>query len=119
MQIKYYTTKGSIYIQTLEQDKDYWIKEDSEGQIHALAAGLHISIQSLQELIREYPSTLLDKTYLFGDGVEEEFFADAQREHVDGLMDEEETVILFLVKHSSGRYQLGCRSQVVKTEKVE
>lgn len=118
-QIKYHTTKGSIYTHTFEHDKDYWIKEDSDGQIHALAAGLHIAKQSLQELVREYPSTLLDKTYLFGDGVEEEFFDDAQREYVDGLMDGEETVILFLVKHHSGRYQLGCSSQVVKIEKAE
>lgn len=119
MQIKYHTTKGSIYIHTFEHDKDYWIKEGRDGQIHALAAGLHISKQNLQELVREYPSTLLDKTFLFGDGVEKEFFADAQREHVDGLMDHKKTVILFLVRHGSDRYQLGCSSQVVKIEKAE
>jgi hypothetical protein len=119
MQTKYYTTKGSIYIHVFEGEKDYWIKEDHNGEIHTLASGLHISKQSLQELVQEYPSTLLDKTYLFGDGAEEEFFADAQREHVDELMDDEETVILFLLKRDSGRYQLGCSSQVVKIEKAE
>ena len=119
MKTKYYTVKGSIYSHICESDEDYWIKEDPGGDIHALADGIHITRQSLQELVREYPSTLLDKTYIFGDGVEEEFFDDARREHADGLTAGDETVILFLVKHDSGRYQLGCSSRVVNIEKAE
>ena len=119
METKYYTTKGSIYSHVCQGDREYWAKENIDGGIHALADGIHISKQNLQELVREYPSTLLDKTYLFGDGAEEEFFDDARREDAHGLTDGEETVILFLVKHDGDRYQLGCSSQVVKIEKVE
>ncbi|MHC5183370.1 MAG: hypothetical protein ACYSPI_03730, partial [Planctomycetota bacterium] len=63
MQIRYHTSKGSVYIHTLGGGQDYWVKEDTNGAIHPLAEGLHISKQKLQELVREYPSTLLDKTY--------------------------------------------------------
>ena len=119
MEIKYYTTKGSIYSHVYEDNKDYWIKEDVEGNIHTLKAAIHIAKRSLQELVREYPETLLDKTYMFGTGVEEEFFGDAQREHVDGLIGGQETVILFMVKHESDHYQLGCSSRVVRIENVD
>jgi hypothetical protein len=119
MHIKYYTQKGSVYIHTFEESGDYWIKEDTAGQIHSLAGGLHISKNKLQELVREYPSTLLDKTYCFDMGVEKEFFDDAKREQFDGVFNAEDTVILFMVKREQDRYGIGCSSRVVKIEKTD
>jgi hypothetical protein len=119
MQIRYHTSKGSVYIHTLGGDQDYWVKEDAEGAIHPLAEGLHISKSKLQELVREYPSTLLDKTYCFDIGVEREFFTDAKLEQCETMFETEETVVIFMVKRDSDRYAIGCSSEVVNIEKVE
>lgn len=119
MQIKYHTSKGSIYTHTIQGEHDYWVKEDEHGEIHPLAEGLHISKARLQELVREYPSTLLDKTYCFDVGVEKEFFDDAKRELCEGPFGTEETVIVFMVKRDAERYAIGCSSDVVKIEQAE
>ena len=119
MKIKYHTSKGSIYIHVFEGNKDYWIKKDSEGVIHPLMGGIHIAKNKLQELVSEYPSSLLDKTYCFDVGVEKEFFEDAKKEKFTGSIDDDETVIFFLVKRNAEKYGIGCSSQVVKIEKVE
>ena len=117
MRIRYYTDKGSVYIQTVSSAGEFWTKEDAAGEIHPLAGGMHIARSRLQELIREYPTTLLDKTLCFGMGVEKEFFEDAQRERFSGLLEAEPTVIFFLVKHPGDTYGLGCSSEVVRIEK--
>ncbi|MHC5095001.1 MAG: hypothetical protein ACYSOU_02680 [Planctomycetota bacterium] len=104
MQIRYHTSKGSVYIHTLSSDRDYWVKEDTK---------------KLQELVREYPSTLLDKTYCFDVGVEREFFTDAKLEQCETMFETEETVVIFMVKRESDRYAIGCSSEVVSIEKVE
>lgn len=119
MHIKYHTSKGSIYTHTFEGGQDYWVKEDRDGGIHPLAEGLHISKAKLQELVSEYPSTLLDKTYCFDVGVEKEFFDDAKAEQYEGIFEAEETVVVFMVKRDSDRYAIGCSSEVVSIEKVE
>ena len=119
MQIRYHTSKGSVYIHTLGSDQDYWVKEDTSGEIHPLAEGLYISKEKLQELVREYPSTLLDKTYCFDVGVEREFFDDAKVEQCETMFGAEETVVVFMVKRDSDRYAIGCSSEVVNIEKVE
>ena len=97
MHIKYYTQKGSIYIHTVEDSGYYWVKEDADGGIHPLVEALHISKDKLQELISEYPSSLLDKTLCFDMGVEKEFFDDADHD----------------------LYGIGCSSRVVKIEKTD
>ena len=119
MHIKYHTSKGSSYTHTFEGGQDYWVKEDKDGEIHSLAEGLHISKKKLSELVREYPSTLLDKTYCFDIGVEKEFFDDAKLEECDGVFEAEETVIVFMVKRDGDRYAIGCSSEVVNVERVE
>lgn len=119
MRIRYYTDKGSVYIQTVSGDNEYWTKEDTAGEVHPLAGGIHIARSRLRELIREYPTTLLDKTLCFGMGAEKEFFEDAQRERFSGLFEAEPTVIFFLVKHAGDTYGLGCSSEVVRIEKDE
>ena len=119
MHIKYYTKKGSVYIHTIEESHEYWIKEDTDGEVHPIVEALHISVNKLQELIREYPSTLLDKTYCFEMGAEKEFFDDAKREVFDGVIEAEDTVILMLLKHSDEHYGLCCSSQVVRVEKLD
>ena len=119
MHIKYHTSKGSVYTHTLTGDQDYWVKEDKDGKIHPLAGGIHISKARLQELVDEYPSTLLDKTCCFNVGVEKEFFEDAKRETYTGMIPGEESVIFFLTKRDPGRYAIGCSSMVEKIENVE
>jgi hypothetical protein len=119
MQIKYHTSHGSIYTHTIRDGREYWVKEDKDGQIYPLAEGFHISKVKLQELVREYPSTLLDRTYCFDIGVEREFFEDAKQEPGDGLLGTEQTVIVFLVKRNGDRYAVGCSSEVVNIEHVE
>jgi len=119
MYIKYTTSKGSVYTHHYEGTREYWMKEDADGQIHPVVEGLHISKKRLKELIKEYPSSLLDKTYCFDEGFEREFFDDAKREQADCLFEAEETVIFFIVKRESGRHGMGCSSRVVRIEKGE
>lgn len=116
MHIKYSTSKGSMYTHVLDSARDYWLKEDSSGQIHPLTEAIPISKKKLQELIKEYPSTLLDKTYCFDQTVEKEFFDDAKREQINSPFEAEDTVIFFIVNSESGRHSIGCSSQVIKTE---
>jgi len=118
MRIRYHTAKGSVYIQTVCGEDEYWLKEDHDGSLHAMAGGIHIARKKLKELIREYPSTLLDKTYCFDIGVEQEFFEDAKRERFRGKIGTEPTVIFFLVRQGD-RYAIGSSSEVVKIEKEE
>ena len=120
MKIRYYTAKGSIYTRTRSEVGEYWIKEEPNGTLHPLAGGIHIMRRGLQELIDEYPRTLLDKTYCFNIGAEKEFFEDALRERCRGLTETEKepTVIFFLVRHGD-RYALGCSSEIVKIERQD
>lgn len=118
METRYYTKKGSVYIQTTTEVGEYWVKEDADGVMHSLAGGIHIARTKLQELIDEYPRTLLDKTFCFNIGVEKEFFDDAKREKFTGLIEVEPTVIFFLVK-TGDRYAIGSSSEVVNIESSE
>ena len=59
MEIKYFTKKGSVYIQKLEEGQEFWIKKEKDGTTCILAGAVHISFKKLKELIREYPSSLL------------------------------------------------------------
>lgn len=119
MRIKYHTSKGSIYTRTLEGGRDYWVKEDTDGEIHPLAEGLHISKAKLRELVREYPSTLLDKTYCFDVGVEKEFFEDAKQEQCESVFEAGQTVVVFMVKRDAEHYAIGCSSDVVSIERIK
>ena len=119
MQRKFLTIKGSIYIQAIEGGKEFWIKQDKDGEIQPLMGGIHISRKKLKELMREYPSSLLDKTCCFDADVEREFFEDAKREKFTGSIGSEETVIFFLVKREPDRYGIGCSSLVKRIEEVD
>lgn len=118
MKIRYHTAKGSVYVQTKGPAGEYWVKESSDGVMQSLAGGVHIALPRLQELIDEYPRTLLDKTFCFNIGAEREFFEDAVREAYHGALGDEQTVIFFLVK-AGDRYAVGCSSEVVRIEKEE
>lgn len=118
MKFRYFTAKGSTYIQTKTEVGEYWVKQGADGVIHALAGGVHISRQTLQELIDEYPRTMLDKTFCFNLGVEKEFFEDAQRESFRGGIEDEPTVIFFLVK-AGDRYAIGSSSEITRIEKED
>ncbi len=118
MKIKYYTAKGSVYIQTQSHVGNYWVKIDADGGMHSLAGAVPIARARLQELIDEYPRTLLDRTYCFDVGAEKEFFEDAQRERFEGAIDSEPTVIFFLVK-AGERYAVGCSSEIERVEVEE
>lgn len=119
MHIKYYTKHGSVYIHTIDGPNEYWIKEDPDGEVYPIAEALHISRAKLQELVNEYPSTLLDKTFCFDIGAEKEFFEDAKREPLEPFSETEETVIFFLIKRADEHYGIGCSSQIVKVEKTD
>jgi hypothetical protein len=121
MQVKYFTKKGSIYIQKIEEGQEFWLKKEKDGQTCLLAGAVHISFKRLKELIREYPSSLLDKTYCFGMDVEKEFLEDAKKEAFIGDLGDvrsENTVICFLMK-AGEHYRLGCSSLVVKMEETD
>jgi hypothetical protein len=90
MEIRYFTKKGSIYIQKIEEGQEFWIRKEKDGQTSMLAGAVHISYKRLQELIREYP-------------------ADIRRD---------KTVICFLLK-TGEHYRLGCSSLVERTEEAD
>jgi len=119
MERKYFTAKGSTYIQKIEENKELWIKQDKNGAIHTLLGGIHISRRKFKELIREYPSSLLDRTYCFDADVEREFFEDAKREKFIGSIENEPTVIFFLIKKEPDKYGIGCSSLVEKIMEVD
>ena len=118
MKINYHTQKGSIYTHLFEKDRDYWIMRDKDGKILSLADGLHISKESLEELISDYSSTLLDKTSWFDEEVKKDFFDDAKREQLDFQFETQDTVIFFTTKTKTGMYIIGCSSIVEIIEKV-
>ena len=116
---KYFTKRGSVYIQKIEGAEEFWIKQETNGEVHQLMGGIHISRQKLNELIKEYPSSLLDKTCCFDADVEREFFEDAKREKITDSTESGQTAILFLVKRESNRYGIGCSSLVERIEEVD
>ena len=119
MQVKYYTKNGSVYTQTVDGEQEFWAVTDKDGNLRSLSSAIHISLQRLQDLVNEYPSKLLDKTFCFDIGAETEFFEDAKREKFSGLMEAEDTVIFFLAKRAQGHYGLGSSSVVVRVEREE
>jgi hypothetical protein len=119
MQRKFFTKKGSVYTQSIRRGKELWIKEDRNGEIQTLVGGIHISRKRFRELLKEYPSSLLDTTYCFDLDVEREFFEDAKRERFIGNIEDENTVIFFLVKKGPDKYGIGCSSLVTRTEEID
>jgi hypothetical protein len=119
MERKFFTKKGSVYIQSIRRRKELWIKQDKNGEIQPLVGGIHISRGRFRELIKEYPSSLLDKTYCFDLDVEREFFEDAKREKFTGNIEDEDTVIFFLIKKGPDKYGIGCSSIVEKIEETD
>jgi hypothetical protein len=119
MERKYFTRKGSVYIQSIRRRKELWIKQERDGRIQTLVGGIHISKKKFSELIKEYPSSMLDTTYCFGLDVEREFFEDAKREKFTGDIKDEDTVIFFLVRKGPDKYGIGCSSTVERIEEVD
>lgn len=119
MQVRYYTKNGSIYTKTVEHGREYWTAEDKDGNLCPLVGGVHIALSRLRDLVREYPSTLLDQTLCFDVGVEAEFFEDAKREAFTGLVEGEETVIFFLAHRDHNRYGIGSSSVIKRVESEE
>jgi hypothetical protein len=108
-----------VYIQTGRRGKELWVKQDRNGEIQTLVGGIHISKKKFSELIKEYPSSLLDTTYCFGLDVEREFFEDAKREKFTGSIEDEDTVIFFLIKKGPDKYGIGCSSLVTRIEETD
>ena len=118
MEIRYFTTMGSVYTQRIEGEDEFWFKQEKDGHTVFLAAAVHITFTKLKELISEYPSSLLDKTYCFSADVEKEFLADARKEAFIGDLEDvarEQTVICFLEKIGE-HYKLGCSSLIERME---
>lgn len=116
MQTRYYTRNGSIYTKTIENGREFWTAEDKNGNLRPLIGGIHIALGRLRELVREYPSSMLDQTLCFDAGVEAEFFEDAKREKFTGLVEAEETVIFFLAHRENDRYGIGSSSIIERVE---
>ncbi|MDD5063308.1 MAG: hypothetical protein PHQ35_00930 [Phycisphaerae bacterium] len=119
MERKFFTKKGSVYIQSIRRRNELWIKEDKNGEIQTLVGGIHISRKRFRELLKEYPSSLLDTTFCFDLEAEREFFEDAKRERFTGNIEDEDTVIFFLVKKGPDKYGIGCSSAVTKIEVID
>jgi hypothetical protein len=119
MQRKFFTKKGSVYIQSIRRGKELWVKQDRNGEIEPLMGGIHISRKRFKELIKEYPSSLLDTTYCFDLDAEREFFEDAKRERFTGNIEDEDTVIFFLIKKGPDKYGIGCSSLVERIEEID
>ena len=119
MERKFFTKKGSVYTQSIRRRKELWIKQDRNGEIQTLVGGIHISRKKFKELIKEYPSSLLDTTYCFDLDAEREFFEDAKRERFTGNIEKEKTVIFFLVKKGPNKYGIGCSSLVERIEEAD
>ncbi len=119
MERRYFTKKGGIYIRKIKEGREFWIKQEKDGEIKPLIGAVHISRKKLKELVREYPSSLLDKTYCFDSDVEREFFEDVKRERFIGSIESQETVIFFLVKRESNRYGIGCSILVERIEEAD
>ena len=112
---------GSVYTQRIEDKDEFWFKTEKDGQTIFLAAAVHMNFTKLKELIREYPASLLDKTYCFSADVEKEFLADARKEAFIGDMEDvvhEKTVICFIEKIGE-HYKLGCSSLIERMEESE
>ncbi|MHC4636663.1 MAG: hypothetical protein ACYTBP_03390 [Planctomycetota bacterium] len=116
---RYNTTKGGLYIQRIKGGVEFWARREENGDIRPLVGGIHISRKVLKELIKEYPSTLLDKTYSFDTDVEKEFFEDAKRESFTGDIQKEDTVIFFLVKRGPDRFGIGLSSKIERIEELK
>jgi hypothetical protein len=119
MQRKFFTKKGSVYTQSIRRGKELWVKQDRDGEIEPLMGGIHISRKRFKELIKEYPSSLLDTTYCFDLDAEREFFEDAKREKFTGNIEDEDTVVFFLVKKGPDKYGIGCSSLVKRIEEID
>ena len=119
MQRKFFTKKGSVYLQIVKKGKEFWIKQDKDKEVQLLIGGIHIARKKLKELMKEYPSTMLDKTFCFDSAVEREFFEDAKRERFIGDIVDEDTVIFFLVKRDPDKYGIGCSSLVERIEESD
>jgi hypothetical protein len=112
---------GSVYTQRIENEDEFWFKQEKDGRTIFLTAGVHIAFTKLTELIREYPASLLDKSYYFSADVEKEFLSDARKEAFVGDMEDvkhEKTVICFLEKIGE-HYKLGCSSLIERMEESQ
>lgn len=119
MQIRYYTKKGSVYICSKDDSGARWIKCDRFGRQLELAGAIHLPRTRLQDLLREYPSSVLDTTLCFGNGLAREFFDDAKREHITDIPDGIETNIFFIQKKAEDKFTIGYSSVVQRIEKNE
>lgn len=119
MMRQYFTQKGSTYIYQVNDAGTAWFKRDHTGTYQPLAGAVHLPRTRLQELLREYPRSVLDTTVCFGDDLAKEFFEDAKREHLKEIPEGTETNIFFLLNKGEGRYAIGYSSVVQRIETVD
>ncbi|MDD5326859.1 MAG: hypothetical protein PHY02_03480 [Phycisphaerae bacterium] len=119
MQRKYFTRKAGVFFQSVRSGKELWIKQDRSGKIQRLAGGLLLPRGKFEELIEEYPSSLLDKTNCLDAEVARELFEDARREKFAGNIEYEDTVIFFLIEKGPDKYEIGCSSTIERIEEIK
>jgi hypothetical protein len=118
MEIRYLTKHGSIYIQRIEDGKEFWFKKDKGGEMFPLEEAVLVGYKRLQGLLREYRASLLDKTCYPDINIGREFLAEVKSEGFIGDRDDAETdrtTLCFLTKKAD-QYKLGCTSAVVRME---
>lgn len=119
MIIRYFTQKGSVYIHQTEGADVNWYKRDKTGLFQPLVGAIHLKRARLQELLREYPTSVLDTTVSFGSDLAKEFFDDAKREHLADMTGDAETHIFFLLSRGENKYAIGYSSVIQRIEKEE
>lgn len=118
MQTQYFTKKGSLYICQTGSSGDVWLKRGRTGLFQPLAGAIHLTRPRLQDLLREYPTSVLDTTLCFGNGLAAEFFDDAKREHIADIPLGQETNIFFLLNKGEGKFTIGYSSVIERIEKT-
>jgi len=120
MEIRYLTKHGSIYIQRIENDREFWFKKEKSGKLSQIEEAVLVGYKRLQELLRQYRASLLDKTSYPDINSGKEFMAEVKSEGFIGDIDDAETdptTICFLEKKAD-QYKLGCTSSIVRMESV-
>jgi hypothetical protein len=118
MEVRYLTRHGSIYIQKLERDRESWFKKEKNGGVLPIEDAVLIAFKRLQELLRQYRASLLDKTCFPDVNIGRDFLQEIKQEQFIGDIEDTEankTSICFLMK-TGDQYKLGCTSSVVRME---
>ncbi|MDD5327211.1 MAG: hypothetical protein PHY02_05280 [Phycisphaerae bacterium] len=119
MRREYFTSNSSVYIQSVEADKELWARRAGDGGLQRLSGAVHISRRKFEELMAEYQSALPGGGVCLDAELAAELFGDAQREKFIGNIANDDTTIFFLVAKDPGAYEIGCSSTIKRIEQIQ